>query len=114
MSRKEIMNKVGFVVFGKDAEKVWLKQTDDGKWCLFFDAHGLTVPEAKKILKNIIAILPISITLVFIHGYHSGTALKSMVRSENFGYRLQGISTPWYNPGESHLQIAAMRGYVAG
>ena len=113
MSRKESMQNVTFVVFGENKWRIWLEQKSSGKWCLYFDAHGLNVQQAKKMLKNMIAVLPVSIEMTVIHGFHGGTAIRDMIRSENLGYRLQGVYSPWYNPGVSNLQIAAMRGCAA-
>lgn len=119
MSQREIMNKVAFVVFGENSWRVRLEATEGGRWRLYFDAHGLSVQQARKVLKNIINACPCEIEIVLIHGYRHGTALKSMVREgeghngKGLSYRLQSVSSPWYNPGISSLRITAMRGCAA-
>ncbi|MDC0558969.1 Smr/MutS family protein [Candidatus Izimaplasma bacterium] len=48
------------------------------------DIHGLTKPEAKKIIERMIVNADKDVKeIVIIHGYHSGDALKSMVRDVN-------------------------------
>ncbi len=116
MSRKEIMQKITFVVFGENSWRIWLEQKSDGRWCLYFDAHGLNVQQAKKMLKNVIAIAPCEIELAVIHGFHNGTAIKHMIHNEgrkDLGYRLIRVSSPWNNPGVSNLQIAPRLGSAA-
>ena len=114
MSRREMLNNIYFVVFGENSGRLArLEQLPDGKWSIVIDVHGLTVQEAKKMLKNLINILRIGVQIVVIHGYHGGTAIRDMIRTDDFGYRLQSISSPLANPGVSVLQVAAMRGCAA-
>lgn len=48
------------------------------------DIHGYTELEAKTIIERYIANLPKSVKEVrIIHGYHSGSALKNLVRDKN-------------------------------
>lgn len=48
------------------------------------DIHGLTKLEAKKMIEKIIASADKDVKeIVIIHGYHSGDALKNMVRDVN-------------------------------
>ena len=48
------------------------------------DIHGYTELEAKKIIERYIASLPKDVKeFTIIHGYHSGDALKKLVRDKN-------------------------------
>ncbi len=47
------------------------------------DVHGLTVKEARRFINNIITILDIPLTLIIIHGYRHGHAIKEMIM-DNF------------------------------
>ena len=48
------------------------------------DIHGMTEMEAKTTIERFIASCPKDIKeIVIIHGYHSGSVLKSLVRDKN-------------------------------
>ena len=52
-------------------------------WTIEADIHGMRVLEAKRELETLIGRADKSIReIVVIHGYHGGSALKNMVRSE--------------------------------
>jgi len=115
MSKSELIRKINFVVFGENSWRLArLELSPDSRWRVVIDVHGLSVPEARKMLKNLIAVLPVGIELIVIHGFNHGTALKQLVHSEEMkSYRVLGVSSPETNPGISTLQIAAMRGCAA-
>lgn len=116
MSRTDMMQKLTFVVFGENSWRLaQLELSPDNRWRVVIDVHGLSVREAKKMLKNLIAVLPVGIELIVIHGYNHGTALKQLIRSEEMSsYRVLSVSSPAANPGISTMQISAMRGRAAG
>lgn len=71
------------------------------------DIHGLTEQEAIKTLEKFIVSCDKSVTeIVVIHGYHSGNALKDMVRNKN-KLRSKRISRRklTMNQGETILEL---------
>ena len=59
-------------------------------WTIEADIHGMRVLEAKRELETLIGRADKSIReIVVIHGYHGGSALKNMVRSELRHHRIQ-------------------------
>lgn len=59
-------------------------------WTIEADIHGMRVLEAKRELETLIGRADKSIReIVVIHGYHGGSALKNMVRSELRHPRIQ-------------------------
>ena len=59
-------------------------------WTIEADIHGMRVLEAKRELETLIGRADKSIReIVVIHGYHGGSALKNMVRSELGHPRIQ-------------------------
>ena len=59
-------------------------------WTIEADIHGMRVLEAKRELETLIGRADKSIReIVVIHGYHGGSALKNMVRSELRHTRIQ-------------------------
>lgn len=59
-------------------------------WTIEADIHGMRVLEAKRELETLIGRADKSIReIVVIHGYHGGSALKNMVRSELLHPRIQ-------------------------
>ena len=59
-------------------------------WTIEADIHGMRVLEAKRELETLIGRADKSIReIVVIHGYHGGSALKNMVRSELRNPRIQ-------------------------
>lgn len=67
------------------------------------DVHGMTKIEAQKAIERCIADAPKGCeSVTVIHGYHSGTELKSMIQSRN-GIRSKRIERKKYtmNQGET-------------
>ena len=59
-------------------------------WTIEADIHGMRVLEAKREVETLIGRADKSIReIVVIHGYHGGSALKNMVRSELRHPRIQ-------------------------
>lgn len=52
------------------------------------DIHGMDRYQAKRFLKNLIAINREPFNLNVIHGYNHGTVLKDMIQSENLSDRV--------------------------
>ena len=105
--KMELCKRIRFVVFGDDCWRVGIHY-DNGVPEISLDVHGLTVPEAKRIIRNVINVSRESILhLNIIHGYHHGTAIKSMLEAESFAGRVSERFCPDENPGQTIMTIAA-------
>jgi dsDNA-specific endonuclease/ATPase MutS2 len=68
------------------------------------DIHGMTVPEAKKLLEKTIMSLPNKYGQVtVIHGYQNGSRLQSMVRGKGFACKRVKQKILTLNQGETIL-----------
>ena len=106
MSQKEMQNRLSFVVFGDDAWRIEAEEKD-GKWSVRYDAHGKDVKHAKRDVHNIISTLVFGADLCVIHGYNRGTAIKDMLRTSDFGNRVESMYSPAFNPGITNMHINA-------
>ena len=70
------------------------------------DLHGLTVKQAHRLIKNIIALDRKSFCIDLVHGYSHGTAIKDMI-TDFCNPRVLGKSRPDYNPGITKMLISA-------
>ncbi len=60
---------------------------EDGSHLITVDMHGLKVKEAKRFLKNLIAINKEGYEMCVIHGFNHGTAIKEMVNKDSLSER---------------------------
>lgn len=102
MSSEEMKRKLGFVVMN---EGEWRIKVDDseGECHVIYDAHGRDVRQANREIRNLIAAIRGDARLSVIHGFNHGTAIKQMVTSFNFGWRVTNVSSPSWNPGMTDL-----------
>ncbi len=71
------------------------------------DLHMLTVPGAKRLLSNLIALDREGREIDVIHGFNHGTRIKDMVWNGLPNPRIAGRRCPEGNPGLTTLTIAA-------
>lgn len=70
------------------------------------DLHGLTCSEANRFVRNIIALFPNdSFSLILIHGYHHGQAIKTMLSSSFTHSRISTSISNQNNPGRTTYTI---------
>ncbi len=71
----------------------------------FIDLHGLNVEEAELELIDFLEQLPKGVRCVEVsHGYSRGTALKKMVRTQFYHWRVKEARVG-LNPGASYLWL---------
>ena len=73
--------------------------------CVSVDVHRLTVAEAKRLIKNLIALIRGDFILEVIHGYLNGTAIKDMIHEETLSKKVVDKKCPFYNLGITYLKI---------
>ena len=77
----------------------------NGKY--YIDVHGLKVYEAKSLIKNIGALMKVGDSLVVIHGYNHGTAIKDMlVTEEHLFKRAYAVIENYTNRGRTNISFS--------
>ena len=107
MNYQALQSRLDFVVYGKDNWRLDLKINQDGSPNITYDAHGLTVQEARRTIRNLINIARTPVHLNVIHGFNHGTGIKDMLAQETFSGRLISRFCPESNPGKTFMTIAA-------
>lgn len=109
MNRKErIWEKLGTVLSEEDMKRLWITGLSKEKFKIIADVHGMKRFEAKRFLRNIIALIREAFLLMVIHGYNHGTVLKELTRSMlDNAYRVDGFEGVEGNPGCTMLDVAA-------
>lgn len=107
MEYEELLNRLSFVVYGDNKWRLTVSQQKDTVPEITCDVHGLSVPEARRMIRNIINITRVPIYLIVIHGYNHGTAIKDMLAQEDVADRIVNRFCPESNPGEIVMNIAA-------
>ena len=107
MEYEELLNRLSFVVYGDNKWRLTVRQQKDAISEIICDVHGLSVLEARRIIRNIINITRSPIHLRVIHGYTHGTAIKDMLAQECVADRIVSRVCPESNPGETIMSIAA-------
>ncbi len=94
------------LVFDKDSlDRVHACLQDNGALQIVADLHHLTKSRAKHFLKNIIALVRCSFSLLVIHGYTHGTVLREMVRNEDISNRIFAVAPVPYDKGQTILEV---------
>ena len=107
MERRKLQELMNFIIFGEDRWRVSVDLDANGYPAITYDAHGQTVFDARRTIRNIVAITRSPISVNVIHGYHHGTAIKSMLETEDFAGRVAERFCPDGNPGQTCMKIAA-------
>ena len=106
MSCDKIMERMTFLLWGEELNRVSVKDSADGSITITVDVHRLTRKQANKLLSNIIKLFMFPFTLDVIHGFNRGTAIKTMLNTDFSHDRVLGMHSPVYNPGETFIQVA--------
>lgn len=102
---EELLNKLNFVVFGKDKWRLTTAIDGKGVLSVFYNAHGQTVQEAQRTIRNIINLSRVPFKLTIIHGYNHGTAIKEMLEKENFNGKVSIKYHPCHNNGVTIFRV---------
>lgn len=103
----DLEDRMAFVVYGENNWRLKIQQYPWREPDLTYDAHGQSVPDARRTIRNIINISRSPLHLVIIHGFNRGTAIKQMLAEEHFSDRLMDRFSPDGNPGLTIMNIAA-------
>ncbi len=106
MTRESFEERMDFVVYGENQQRLKTATYNEEKPSMItYDAHGQTVEEARKTIKNIVNVSLVPLCLTVIHGYHHGTAIKDMLAVEPFSGRLINRYCPARNPGVTVMHV---------
>lgn len=72
---------------------------------VIFDAHGKSVNEATKYMKNIINLIRCPFKLTVNHGYNRGQRIMTAIRTEFCSARISRMYTNYWNPGLTHFWV---------
>ncbi len=106
MSIEKAMERIHFVVYGENKDRVKVKKSRGGELTMSIDLHQLRRKEADKLLNNVINVIQEPFSLEVIHGYNHGTVLQQHVRNNLKNRKVRDIRLVSYNPGVTFLQIA--------
>lgn len=101
----ELKFRVDFVLPKDGKQRVSYRTGDDGRIELILDLHGMKCADARKLVINLVNILRQRITIILIHGYNHGTAIRDMlptIQSEH----IAGLRRDAYNQGKTYLFCA--------
>ena len=104
MNEEVIQNRINFILYGANTWRVTFRYAY-GIWQIRVDVHEMSAVEAKKLLHDLITLLPGAMQMCVVHGYHGGTAIKDTLRKEEISHRIYHMESPEYNPGITWMDI---------
>ena len=105
MNNDDIVSKLKFIFCGDDAKRIIIRHNIHGELCVEYDAHGRSVAEASRDVRNIVNIARVPIWLTVVHGFHNGQAIKKAVADMNFYGKVKFRYSPVTNPGETIMRV---------
>ena len=105
MGISDVNARLSFLFFGEDSKRVRVKYGPNGLIYIFFDPHGMNVTVFRRYLNNLIAAIRIPFLLIITHGFHHGTALRSVVWDYS-GIRLTSRQLAKGNPGCTYMTFS--------
>ena len=87
-----------------DLDRVKMKKEDDG-FDLYVDLHQMKAVEAKRLAKNLIALIMEPCRIFFIHGYNHGTVLKQMIANDINSSKISQKTVLKDNPGVTSVAL---------
>ena len=99
---EEAEERLEMILTDEELRRIWSVHYGE----LYVDLHGLSCKKARRLLSNIINILREPASIKVIHGYHHGTALLSMVRTNFHNIHVYAVQPDVANGGLTTLQVA--------
>ena len=99
--------RISFLFSKEDIARIKFSVQKDGKKLVTVDMHGLRAKDARKFIKNLVAINKEGYDMCFIHGYNHGTAIKEIIWNEKLNNRITDKRGIQKNPGITYLSVAA-------
>ena len=105
ISMNELRFRVDFILPKDEKQRVSYRIGDDGQTEIILDLHGLRCNEARRLIVNLVNILRQRITVILIHGYNHGTAIRDMLPTIH-NEHIAGLRRDTYNQGKTYLYCA--------
>ena len=90
----------------EELERITYQEIAGKKIEVVADVHGMSKMNAKRFIKNIIAIILDEFFLMIIHGFNHGCAIKDMIRSDILSRRITDLQDVENNKGRTILCIS--------
>ena len=99
--------RLGLVFAEEDIQRIWVMYTEgDEKAEVQVDLHGLSCKASERLVNNLIALFPQThFSLVLVHGYTRGHALKDLFGEQYAHPRVSQTIPHLDNPGRTTLEI---------
>ena len=107
MKSEQFMRNMKMIFTRDEMERIVITADEQGTTNVDLDLHGLDCKQAQRLVKNVINVNRGEFILDVIHGYHNGTALKSLLLNTDWGVRVRFKNCSDVNPGRTYLAIAA-------
>lgn len=106
--KANIIVRMGMIFTNEEMQRIQVKSMD-GEPEIIVDLHRLCRSQARRFVKNIIALIRGAFFLELIHGFNHGTALRDMFRNETAALsdRVVSAKPVDFNDGATMLCIAA-------
>ncbi len=98
-------NAIQMIFTKEEINRIKEKIKANGEREVSVDLHHLTVKEAQKFMKNLIALDREGCTMRVIHGYNHGTAIKTMIQNNLQSQKIAEKHSCAHNPGQTILTI---------
>ena len=105
-TKESAENKLNIILTKEEMNRVTMS-IRDGIFKITINVHKMTRQGAKRIIKNIIAVIREMFILLVIHGYNNGTAIKDMLRTDFLSMRIEKIEGEKYNQGRTKIEVCA-------
>ena len=107
MHNDALLFRLKFVCYGDNYRRLTIKFHSHDDPEITFDAHGLTVQDAKRVIRNIINISQMPIHPNVIHGFNHGTGIKDMLENDMISGKISSKCCPDGNPGMTLINVIA-------
>lgn len=97
--------KLNTVIFSEEELSRIRERTDNGQITLTVNLHGMSTKNARRFLKNLIALNAGTFNINVIHGFNHGCSIKEMLRNSFISSRIIGVDDVLYNEGMTVLKI---------
>ena len=106
MKKKSAIVKLQLILSNNELNRLKISETSNGDIRITADVHGMKCIQAKRFINNIINVIQMVFTLIIIHGYNHGTAIKDMLATDFANAHIKANYLDPHNQGVTHLVIA--------
>ena len=101
-----VLDRLRMILTDDELSRLVICDDNPCKISIIADVHGMKCGQARRFINNVINITRQGFSLVVIHGFHHGTAIKNMLASDFNNDRIILNQADHNNPGRTILQLA--------